>query len=76
MIAEAFVEAGPQGDLVRDRSAHGATSNFVGETFMEHIEFLVGLVELHSLRRPFGIGAGSSLHMAESDFDMRCTSRD
>lgn len=42
MIAEACVEAGPQGDLGRDRGAHGASSNFVGEAFMEHIEFLVG----------------------------------
>jgi hypothetical protein len=49
MVAETLVEAGQQGDLGCYRGAHGPSRHLVTETLMEHIKFLVGLVELYPL---------------------------
>ena len=58
MVAQALVEAGEQRHLGSDGHGHGLTRHLVGETVVEDIELLVGLLEClgHGLAVAVGVG--------------------
>ena len=66
MVAQAFVETSQQGDLGGHRGRHH-TGGVVGELLVEDVEFLVGLVQLHVVGGPLGVGVGGGIPHTEGD---------